>query len=69
MDPREGFYAVVNVSADSGPAKFLTWAPEYSGHRLLGSRPKYKAAQRLCEQTAGRPLDWRSLGGGNYEGK
>ena len=37
--------------------------------KVLGRRPKYKAAQRLAEQTAGRPLDWTSLGGGSYIGK
>jgi hypothetical protein len=35
---------------------------------VLGQRGKYKMAQRLCEQTAGRELNWKSLGGGNYEG-
>lgn len=38
------------------------------GDTVLGARSKYKMAQRLCEQTAGRELNWRSLGGGNYEG-
>lgn len=43
---------------------FVAWA---DGKTRLGQRPKYKQAQRLCEQQAGRPLDWTSLGGGNYE--
>jgi hypothetical protein len=25
----------------------------------LGFRPKYRQAQRLCEQSAGQPLDWK----------
>ena len=42
---------------------------EEGGGRFLGTRGKYKIAQRLCEQTAGRELDWKSLGGGNYVGR
>ncbi len=38
------------------------------GGKFLGARPKHSPAQRLCEQTAGRELDWTSLGGGNYVG-
>lgn len=33
------------------------WAV-YRGDELVGSRPKYKVAQRLAEATAGRQLDW-----------
>jgi hypothetical protein len=49
--------------------KFVAWKTVASGQQLLGIRPKHSPAQRLCEQTAGRELDWKSLGGGNYVGK
>lgn len=57
-------YKVTKVSA-FGEDSFIATR----GDTVLGARSKYKMAQRLCEQTAGRTLDWKSLGGGNYEGK
>lgn len=30
----------------------------YPGYDQIGHRPKYKQAQRLCEQSAGQPLEW-----------
>jgi hypothetical protein len=57
------------VGKDSD-GQFVAYSTAADGDRqLLGKRPKYKIAQRLCEQTAGRSLDWKSLGGGNYEGR
>lgn len=49
--------------------QYVAWQTVDSGQKLLGVRPKYKMAQRLCEQTAGRSLTWKSLGGGNYVGQ
>lgn len=48
--------------------RFETYFNSTEGPHLLGVRPKYKPAQRLCEQHAGRVLAWKSLGGGNYTG-
>lgn len=57
-------------SVTKSPAGFFTaWKTTEDANSYLGDRPKYKTAQRLCEQTAGRELNWKSLGRGNYEGK